>query len=190
MASEPCPVDQCPRTTYRGGYCYGHYMKNWRYGTPTPTHPPRYEDISGQRFGTLIAVVFTGNWWHCTCDCGAERKVRTSELKRTGDGNTCGLPGRHLNTTVGYGTAHTRVRTQRGPSTDYLCIDCGKQAQQWSYDHADPNELISETRGTEGIAYSTDPDRYDPRCISCHKRFDLKRIGSTYGERRRLSLPK
>lgn len=37
MPSISCPVDGCSKDAYRKGFCYAHYMKDWRYGTPTPS---------------------------------------------------------------------------------------------------------------------------------------------------------
>lgn len=62
---------------------------------------------------------------------------------------------------------HTRLAAMFGKATGYRCVDCGGGAEQWSYDHLDPDELASESG-----PYSTSPDHYKPRCIPCHKRFD------------------
>lgn len=45
---------------------------------------------------------------------------------------------------------------------------CGDQAAEWSYDHTDSNEHVSP----EGYPFSSDPDRYVPLCVSCHRTFD------------------
>lgn len=50
------------------------------------------------------------------------------------------------------------VRDQRGRAGDQLCVDCGKQAYDWSHIH--------ETSG-ESIWH------YEPRCRSCHKLYDV-----------------
>ena len=42
------------------------------------------------------------------------------------------------------------------------------QAEQWSYDHEDPDEMVSP----EGLPYSVDLARYKPLCCTCHWRFD------------------
>lgn len=69
---------------------------------------------------------------------------------------------------VGYRAVHVRLRTERGPAAAHPCVDCYGRAAHWSYDHADPDEKQS----SHGH-YSTDPEHYQPRCVSCHKRFDL-----------------
>lgn len=39
------------------------------------------KDLSGQRFGRLIAIVYKGNCkWLCRCDCGKEKIVMTGNL--------------------------------------------------------------------------------------------------------------
>lgn len=58
--------------------------------------PSRAMDISNQKFGRWTAlkeVPERGNrseiFWECICDCGAKRRVRSSELKR-GHSKGCG----------------------------------------------------------------------------------------------------
>jgi ribosomal protein L32 len=51
----------------------------------------------------------------------------------------------------------------------HLCADCGTRAQHWSYDHNDTEEI----RDDMGLPYGSDASHYSPRCVSCHKRFDL-----------------
>jgi hypothetical protein len=70
---------------------------------------------------------------------------------------------------VGYAGAHDRAEATKGRACDHACVDCGQAARHWSYDHADPNELATEA----GYPYSADPSHYVPRCVSCHKKFDL-----------------
>lgn len=72
MSDHKCGVQGCANPYKRGGYCYSHYMKNWRYGTPTPEHDPKWTDITGQRFGSLIVQRRDDTGWICRCDCGNE----------------------------------------------------------------------------------------------------------------------
>lgn len=72
-----------------------------------------------------------------------------------------------------YSTAHRRVASERGKAVMYPCVDCGAPADEWSYDHADENELQQDHRGRL-LTYSASPDHYDPRCRSCHLRFDRR----------------
>lgn len=177
MTQSTCPVDGCPKEVLRKGYCYAHYMKQWRYGTPTPTFPPRWKDLAGMRFGTLTPVERTSRGeWMCVCDCGEEVTRRSGTLNKHGDGNTCGRSGRHYYTdTPGYAAAHGRVRFIHGAASSHACRDCGQSAYHWSYDHEDPDELYFEYKPGKFAAYSADPARYVPRCVPCHKRYDLDR---------------
>lgn len=72
---------------------------------------------------------------------------------------------------ITYAGAHQRVRAQRGPASRYACVDCGGRARHWSYDRRDPNVVASEHG-----PYSTDVTYYEPRCVTCHKAFDLEAI--------------
>ncbi len=56
-----------------------------------------------------------------------------------------------------YKKAHAAVHRARGKARDQDCVDCGKQALDWSHKHdSEP----------------TDPQNYEPRCRSCHKKYD------------------
>ena len=79
---------------------------------------------------------------------------------------------------VGYYTAHRRVYSQRGRPTLHACIDCGKQAVDWAYNHRDPAEFVEETV-VNGVVlgrkvFSTNPNFYDPKCRSCNLKDKLR----------------
>lgn len=67
------------------------------------------------------------------------------------------------------GAVHQRVRAARGKAKSWSCTDCARPAAHWSYDHLDPDERHDPEKGP----YSVDIDHYFPRCVSCHKRFDM-----------------
>lgn len=71
---------------------------------------------------------------------------------------------------ITYFSLHDRLRRERGSASAYTC-PCGAEAKHWSYDHLDPEELLSE----EGLPYSLDPGHYIARCVPCHVRFDYWR---------------
>lgn len=194
MTNSTCSVDECKKPIKRLGLCYGHYMKKWRYGTPTPdfgwTRGERQrripaktrrvlQDLAGQRFGALVALCrVPGGRWTCQCDCGRMVQVRTGDLNR--GTRSCGTQGGHRRRgDAGYVAAHDRVRRDRGDVKRLPCVDCGGQARHWSYNHDDPDELVSNEKRTLGIAYSLKPEHYSPRCVPCHKRFDLGRLAAT-----------
>jgi hypothetical protein len=71
----------------------------------------RWDDISGQRFGNLIALEYNGTVgkhasWICVCDCGNETIVTATNLK-TGNTTSCGCNWIALMTT--HGQTHTRI---------------------------------------------------------------------------------
>jgi hypothetical protein len=56
-----------------------------------------------------------------------------------------------------YDAIHKRIRRERGRAADRKCIDCGNDADNWSHEHdTDPLDVYN----------------YDPRCISCHCKYD------------------
>lgn len=172
MDKGTCTLSGCGKPIKRAGFCYGHYMKNWRYGTPEPEFESRRTRLEGRVFGRLTVVRPAGRQWLCVCDCGVETTVRTGDLNR-GTVASCGAHGRRDD--AGYGAAHDRVRADRGRAEDYQCTDCGGAARHWSYNHSDPDERHSDKPRHYGAAYSLDPAHYSPRCVPCHKRFDLDR---------------
>lgn len=183
-----CKVGGCQKRARSrvADLCPMHYHRQYRYGTLERTRdlvqrgilPRTGADLAGQRYGTLTATTYQDSKWVCKCDCGATRIVSVGELNRTGDANTCGIAGRHLPDTVDYSAAHDRVHRARGKADRYPCVDCGRTAQHWSYDHADPDERTSIAPRTAGVAFSLHVEHYEPRCVSCHKRFDMGRINS------------
>lgn len=175
----PCPVDGCPKVIYRGDYCYAHYMKNWRYGTPTPNHQEFLIDLSGKRFGKLVVLKYEHGLWVSRCDCGQVVRARAGELNRDRDMKSCGCMQRARQDFVEYNGAHDRHRKDLGSAENFACVDgCGNKAKQWSYDHADPDELISSGTQTMGIAYSLKSEHYNPRCVRCHKNYDVDHINA------------
>jgi hypothetical protein len=182
MSDGMCSVDGCEKPVKRPttGFCYSHYMKNWRYGTPTPAHASRASDIVGKRYGELTVLKHLGHGkWLCSCDCGETTTTRAGELNR-GSAKTCGNRTAHYRQeTVEYTAAHDRIRTDLGSVRNHACSECGAPARHWSYNHDDPHELESRSTQTLGVRYSLNPSHYSPRCVPCHKRFDLDRIGAT-----------
>lgn len=62
-----------------------------------------------------------------------------------------------------YAAVHSRLPSLTGQ----LCR-CGEAAEEWSYDHTDPDELTSE----RGLPYSLDREHYRPMCRRCHRKYD------------------
>lgn len=83
--------------------------------------------------------------------------------------------------TPNYRTVHQRLKRAHGPATAHLCQDCGRQADEWSYDNADPDEGIDPDNE---CPYSIDLEHYLTRCKSCHRQADYARR-----VRHRIPLP-
>jgi hypothetical protein len=89
-------------------------------------------------------------------------------LLRNGAPEALAQMGRHRGTGASYNAVHLRLGRDRGQAKTFPCVDCGERARTWSYDHADPGEIFDDL----GRPYSLNQDHYQPRCGSCHNRFD------------------
>lgn len=69
-----------------------------------------------------------------------------------------------------YHSAHAKTRRIRGSASEYLC-ECGLQAEQWAYNHMDPDEIST----THGTSFSLNTDFYVAMCRKCHSIFDHNR---------------
>ena len=145
----------------------------------------RTPDLTGQTFGRLTVLALgeptTRRRWECLCECGTSVLVATVDL-RNGHTKSCGCYSRERSSkgnsrpVVSYDGAHLRIMYAKGSASQFLCVDCGGKAQEWSYDHADPEELWG---GRSGCVYSLSPEHYVPRCRVCHRAFDrLHRSGA------------
>ena len=71
---------------------------------------PAFKDITGQRFGRLVALRFVGkqgkqSMWACLCDCGAETAGTISNLGRSV--TSCGCLHREKTATLNFKHGHT-----------------------------------------------------------------------------------
>ena len=175
MTERICIIPGCdkPSRSKSADWCKKHYHRWYRNGSPLTLRGPRPPtDLVDQRFGALTVLRWKQGRWVCMCDCGAETHVLTGDLNR-GSAQSCGDRAHARLPKVMYNAAHQRLRVARGNARQYECISCDAPAVHWAYDHADPNELTSPHG-----AYSLDSDHYNPRCVPCHKAFDLQVIKS------------
>ncbi len=168
-----CVVTGCGKRSRAVGsdWCEAHYMRMYRNGTLDPV-PPRGPnvDLTGTTFDLLTVTEWLGRgWWSCECQCGNVVRRSTGALNRAEARKTCGDKRVHYRYATTYNAIHQRLYVDRGSAADFDCVDCGHPAKQWSYDRADPNEMVDPKIGP----YSLDLMHYEPRCVSCHKRFDL-----------------
>ena len=99
--------------------------------------------------------------------------------RRHGDPGTVLKRGRknHKGTDdIGYSAVHERLYRARGAANTHIC-ECGQPAQQWAYDHSDPDPKFSWRRDLRyEVPYSLDLSRYVPMCIPCHGKADRARL--------------
>lgn len=158
-----CTIDGCENLHRAKGYCMMHYLRSKR-------------TASGVGGAERLRVTGQTTCTHGDCDKPArslhlcqKHYWRLKDFGPEGLDRISQLDPEHV---VTYAGAHRRIYRDRGQAAGYACIDCSRQAQQWSYDHTCPDELISP----DGLPYSTDTDRYQPRCVSCHTIFDQGRV--------------
>ena len=80
--------------------------------------------------------------------------------------------GRNRMDVPSYAGIHKRIFYDHGRASQYVCVECGVRAEEWSYNGGCPNEYTENVRGIV-LAYSTDQGRYSPRCKKCHRAMDL-----------------
>lgn len=77
--------------------------------------------------------------------------------------------------TPSYAVVHERIRRAWGLASDHPCVNCGRPADEWSYDGQDPQELHGHNGNEAALAYSLNwVQHYDPRCVSCHRAADTQ----------------
>jgi len=166
MSDGTCTVEGCKRPSRRKrGLCNTHYERKRHTGDVGGSEIRRYQP---QR-SPVCAVVGCERGGRLTRGWCFAHYMRWIKQGDPGGPEIVELPPR--GPVIAYATSHKRVVNVKGRAKDHACVDCGKPALDWSYDHADPDEIISGPPRA-GMPYSLDPDHYHPRCKSCHTRFD------------------
>lgn len=150
----PCIVPDCTKPKHSAnGYCGAHYARLKRYGDPEapllrqPNVGPC--EVEGCE-EPMRKVRLCANHYAMRRTHGEIREWHY----RWGDG--------------GYNPAHRSLQRVRGKAATHSCVDCGQQAQEWSYNGGDPDEITD----ADGRTFSRDPGFYSPRCVKCHRVFD------------------
>lgn len=97
--------------------------------------PKPKKDLTGKRFGKLIAVEYLGkSEWKCVCDCGNEHIVKTNYLT-SGDTKSCGkcskaidMVGKRFGKLTVLRRAEDRISKRGDGVTIWECqCDCGRK---------------------------------------------------------------
>lgn len=174
--SEPqCEIEGCMKAPRKFGekWCGMHYIRAYRNGgDPGPAES--YSDL--RKECVIDDCTRKGQVKTDWCDRHARRaRMHNGDplgtTDRTGESNTSWRGNE-----AGYGASHYRVIVKYGNAKNHFCVECLiSRAVHWAYDHTDDNERFDSRRNAP---YSTDPDRYRPMCVSCHKSFDLAYLAS------------
>lgn len=164
-----CQIDGCarqPRSTH-ARYCEMHYYRIRRNGTPEIV-AKRVPDQQCSVEGCVNKAFHTDG----TC-----RTCRL-RMRRNGDYDYHNRGSKSHNwlsdDELGYKEAHRRVKRARGSASTHRCVDCGGAALHWSYNHAAKDEKWGRHEDGILVPFSTNVEDYEPRCVPCHKRFDLR----------------
>lgn len=169
---ETCTVDKCdqkPRSS-TSPYCEKHYYRLRRTGT---TAEPQW--INGQCTADGCNQPATCNGDSAGHPGAIYCRMHFLRVKTRGDASFEFRGQNHHKWTgdqISNGGLHQRIRKNRGSARNYSCVDCGNQAAHWSYDHQALDERYDEIKGP----YTPDESHYEPRCVPCHKKFDLNRL--------------
>lgn len=172
MNKGTCSIADCGRPAHTRGWCRTHYGR-WLRGASLhmPIRAWRVEDRSCAADGCTRP-------FHSTIDDQSWCSMHASRVNRHGDPGAWkrrGVDhGMWAGEKVGYHGVHRRLYKEYGQARSHRCADCGGQAEQWSYDGADPKERSDPRRGP----FSADLDRYQPRCVPCHRKLDLAALTS------------
>lgn len=161
-----CAIPDCGKPARKRGCCHVHYYR-WRiHGDPLGGGPSRGHQ------GETCTVDGCESEPHARGVCNMHYRrwlthgdpVRVQP--RTGEGNN-NWRGDAL---ASYSSMHSRLRVVVGRAKDFVCVDCGGSAEQWSYVYGCPDERIEEGSGP----WCPHLECYSPRCFGCHGSFDAE----------------
>lgn len=159
LPPKECDVEGCTKTarSKTAAYCEMHYCRIRRHGTLETLH----------RTGCLVDGCEKPH------DALGYCSTHLSRVRRRGDANFEYVGPNNHNWTgdaASYGAVHQRLRKARGPARNHPCVDCGEPARHWSWNR---DGGVDDSVHPYGLNF----DGFVPRCVKCHKRFDLACLG-------------
>lgn len=166
MIWKKCDIDNCDRRarTPRSKLCHMHYSRIRNHGTPGASESSTIKN-KGER--CVVAECPSEAETKGMCGKHYTRHLRHGDPKTTYPNRL--MPGTG---TISYRYAHALVRVAKGSASDYRCVDCDGEADHWSYNLQDPDEVYETSSGGVVRQYSEHVEFYEPRCSRCHMRFD------------------
>lgn len=166
MPKRTCSVDGCDGPHYGKGLCNRHYQRLRKRGT-LDLKKPR------ERIQCTVEGCETIEYAHGLCTKHYIRARRHGDVHHERPDLRGPEHPSWKHDLIGYVGAHARVRRARGKASQHVCVSCGTVADDWAYDHADPDQQWDDYYGTP-LAYSADVGHYQPMCRSCHRKFDME----------------
>lgn len=161
---------ECQREAVAFGLCSTHYSRWRKWGDPFYTTPVGWQRKPQRLCGMQPECQHTDIKGYGLC------QAHYTRWKKWGDPYWGGEIAVFGSDDIGYIGMHLRLRDVRGSASNYACATetCDRQAQEWSYNHNDPNEKITLYHGFP-VAFSVDLSFYEPLCKNCHRSLDRPR---------------
>lgn len=160
--SRLCEVEGCQNKHYSKAMCHMHYLRVSRHGTTKLKNEEKPENCS--TFGCDNSVVTKGMCKAHYSSSWRDARIGAKEVN---------IKHHAYKAEVKYNAAHERVRLKNGRADGKLCIDCGSQAKEWSLTHHSESWRVEVGGPEDGKIYSLAVEDYEPRCRSCHVKFDF-----------------
>lgn len=160
-----CKIDGCEHPSQARGLCKKHWRRWKTHGDPLKViHPSEY--ITGQD----CSIDGCDRPYHANGHCSYHeyRVQKYGNPLAQGPGRGA---GRNRMEKPTYAGMHKRLMYDRGKASQFKCVDCSRQAEEWSYNGGCKNEHWEKVNDS-WLAYSTDQSLYAPRCKRCHRKRD------------------
>ena len=172
----PCEVETCdePRRSPYAKWCESHYYRVRRTGELRPEVPLRVKQFGPRPCSAPDCTTVIPNGTYCHKHYArVYRHGDPTVVKKATPNPTYGPdnPTWLGDDITAYSTQHSRLKKYRGLAKDFPCVDCGRPADQWSYDHGCPDERYNDL----GCAWCPHLECYSARDLECHRRYDRGR---------------